>query len=153
MQDLPDSGRGDRPAGLGQFAVDAAVSPQRILLRQAKDEACGARKCWRAAGLAPVARLVLSRGQPAMPGQQRRGCDGEDIGLAPAGYESCQRGEPHPIGRLVSHPASVAAQYRVLVPEHQQLSVLRQVTAEHQDGQAEYPAREHVDDLEQHPAS
>jgi hypothetical protein len=62
-----------------------------------------------------------------MPGQQRRGCDGEDIGLAPAGYESCQRGEPHPIGRLVSHPASVAAQYRVLVPEHQQFSILRQV--------------------------
>jgi hypothetical protein len=25
--------------------------------------------------------------------------------------------------------------------------------SEHQDGQAEYPAREQVDDLEQHPAS
>ncbi len=35
----------------------------------------------------------------------------------------------------------------------QQLSILRQVAAEHQDGQAEYPAREQVDDLEQHPAS
>ena len=31
MQDLPDSGRGDRHAELGQFAVDAAVSPQWIL--------------------------------------------------------------------------------------------------------------------------
>src|SRR6266700_6604078 len=40
-------------------------------------------------------------------------------------------------------PADVPPQYRVLVPEHQQLSILRQVTAEHQDGQAEYPAREH----------
>jgi hypothetical protein len=40
------------------------------------------------------------------------------------------------------------------MPEHhQQLSILRQATAEHQDGQAEYPAREQVDDLEQHPAS
>jgi hypothetical protein len=39
------------------------------------------------------------------------------------------------------------------VPEHQQLRILRQVPAEHQDGQAEYPAREQVDDLEQHPAS
>jgi len=47
----------------------------------------------------------------------------------------------------------VPAQDRVLVPEHQQLSILRQVAAEHQDGQAEYPAREQVDDLEQHPAS
>jgi hypothetical protein len=34
----------------------------------------------------------------------------------------------------------VAAQHRVLVPEHQQFSVLRQVCAECQDSQAEYPA-------------
>jgi hypothetical protein len=47
----------------------------------------------------------------------------------------------------------VALQYRVLMPEHQQLSILLQVTAEHQDGQAEHPARKHVDDLEQHLAS
>jgi hypothetical protein len=39
------------------------------------------------------------------------------------------------------------------MPEHQQLRILRQVTAEQQDGQAEHPAREQVDDLEQHPAS
>jgi hypothetical protein len=39
------------------------------------------------------------------------------------------------------------------MPEHQQLSILRQVTAEHHDGQAEHAAREQVDDLEQHPAS
>jgi hypothetical protein len=39
------------------------------------------------------------------------------------------------------------------MPEHQQLSIFRPVAAEHQDGQAEYPAREQVDDLEQHPAS
>jgi hypothetical protein len=38
------------------------------------------------------------------------------------------------------------------MPEHQQLSILRQVAPEHQDGQAEHPAREQVDDLEQHPA-
>jgi hypothetical protein len=44
-------------------------------------------------------------------------------------------------------------QYRVLVPEHQQLSVLRQVLAGYQDSQAEYPADQQVDDLEQHPAS
>jgi hypothetical protein len=74
-----------RHAGFRQLAVDAAVSPPRILLRQANDEACDARECWRAAGLAPVARLVLSRGQPAVPGQQCRGRDGEDISPAPAG--------------------------------------------------------------------
>jgi hypothetical protein len=39
------------------------------------------------------------------------------------------------------------------VPEHEQLGIFRQVAAEYQDGQAEYPAREQVDDLEQHLAS
>jgi hypothetical protein len=47
----------------------------------------------------------------------------------------------------------VAAQHRVLVPEHQQLGILSQVLAEYQDGDAEYPANQQVDDLEQHPAS
>ena len=96
MQDLPDGGRRDRHAELGQFAVDAAVSPQRILLRQADDEAGDARDCRRAAGRAPLARVVLPRDQPAVPGQQRRWCHREDVGPAPARYEPCQRGEPQP---------------------------------------------------------
>jgi hypothetical protein len=37
-------------------------------------------------------------------------------------------------------PADVAAQHRVLVPGHQQFSVLRQGFTECQDSQAEYPA-------------
>jgi hypothetical protein len=85
MQDLPHGGRRNGEAEFRQLAVDAAVSPQRILLRQVNDEACGARECRRAAGLAPVARLILSRCQPALPGQQRCGRDGEDIGPAPRG--------------------------------------------------------------------
>jgi len=76
-------------------------------------------------GLAPV------------PGQQCRGRNREDSGPAPAGEEPCQRGEPYPVGRLVPYPADVAAQHRVLVPEHQQFSVIRQVLTEYQDGQAE----------------
>jgi hypothetical protein len=46
------------------------------------------------------------------------------------------------------YPAAVPAQHRVLVPEHEQPGILRPVTAERQDGQAEYPARQQVDDLE-----
>jgi len=33
------------------------------------------------------------------------------------------------------------------VPEHEQLGILGPVTAEYQDGQAEYPARQQIDDL------
>lgn len=78
---------------------------------------------------------------------------GEDPSPAPARQQPCQRGEPHPVDRLVPYPAGVPAQHRVLMPEHEQLGILSPVTAEHQDSQAEYPARQLIDDLEQHPAS
>ena len=55
----------------------------------------------------------------AVPGQQRGGRHGENLGPAVAGQEPGQRGEPHPVGRVVTHPAGVAAQNRVLVPEYQ----------------------------------
>jgi PAS domain-containing protein len=61
--------------------------------------------------------------------------------------------EPHPAGGFVTHPAGVAAQHRVLVPEHEQLSILGQIPAEHEGSEAEYPANQQVDDLEQHSAS
>jgi hypothetical protein len=61
--------------------------------------------------------------------------------------------EPDVLELVAQAEAGVPPQYRVLVPEHQQLSFLRQVTAEHQHGQAEDPAREQVNDLQQHPAS
>jgi len=50
------------------------------------------------------------------------------------------------MGRLTS--ADVAAKYRVLVPEHQQLSIPGPVPAEHHDNHGEYPANQQVDDLE-----
>ena len=40
-------------------------------------------------------------------------------------------------GRLVPYPAGVLAQHRVLVPEHEQLGILRQVFTEYQNSQAE----------------
>ena len=118
-QDLPDGGRRDCHAEFRQFAVDPAVPPQRVLLRQADDEPGDARDRRRAAGLASLARVILLRGQPAMPGKERRGCHREDFGPAVMRYEPGQRGEPDLVGRLVTYPAGVAAQDRVLVPEYQ----------------------------------
>ena len=57
------------------------------------------------------------------------------------------------ISQTVTHPAGVAAQHRVLVPEYQQLSIHRHVLAERQDSEAEYPANQQVDDPDQHGAS
>jgi hypothetical protein len=109
------------------------------------------RGCRRAPWLAPLARVVLlpvcgarPAASPASRGRLRSSACA--VGAAPA-----RRATPGRPARTA--PRGVPAQHRVLVPEHQQLRILRQVPAEHQDGQAEYPAREQVDDLEQHPAS
>jgi len=133
--------------------VDPAVSPQRILFGHADGEAGDAADCWRAAGFAPSASAVFSRGQLAVPGQQRRWRQGEDLSPAHAGYQLCQRGEPYPVGRLVPDPSGVPAQDGVLVPERQQFSVLVQIPAGEQDREAEHPANQQVDDRERHPVS
>ena len=125
MQDLPHGRRRDCHAELHGLAVDPPVSPQRILPRQADDKAGDAPDCRRAPWLPPLARVVFPSRQPAVPGQQRRWRHGEDLGPAPARYKPRERGEPCPVCRLVPHPAGVPPQDRVLVPEYQQLSILR----------------------------
>jgi hypothetical protein len=121
----------------------ASRTTRRAMLRAAR----------RTAGLALLARVVLLRGQSAVPGQQRRWRHREDLWPAPPGEEPRQRGEPYPVSRVVPDPADMAAEHRVLVPEHQQLSSLCPVAAEHQRSRTQDPARQQVDDLEQHPAS
>jgi hypothetical protein len=54
-------------------------APQRILPRQAQHQPLDTRGGRRTAGPAPPARVVLFRRQPAVPGQQRRGRDGEHL--------------------------------------------------------------------------
>ena len=87
-------------------------------LRQPDNEASTAPDYRRTARLASAAGVVLPRGQLAVPGQERCWRHGEDIGPAPAGEKPGQRGEPHPVSRLVPHAPGAAAQQRVLVPEH-----------------------------------
>jgi len=136
-QDFIDSGRRDRDAQLGQLAVNTPVTPQRVLLRQADGQPGDAPSRRRAAGPAPLAGVVFPGGEPAVPGQQRRRRHGKDLRPAPARDEPGKRGEPDPVGGFVPHPPGVPAQHRVLVPEHQQLGVLRPVPVEHQHSQAE----------------
>src|SRR5207247_3444806 len=126
--ELPHGSRRNWHAELHELAVDTAVSPQRILLRQGDGKAGDAGACRRASPLAPLARAVLPRRQPAVPGEQRRGRHGEDFGPASTRYKPRQRGEPGPVSWLVPRPAGLPPQYRVLMPEHQQLSILRQAT-------------------------
>jgi len=53
--------------------VNTAVTPERVLLRQADGEPGDAPDRRRAAGPASSAGVVFPGGEPAVPGQQRRG--------------------------------------------------------------------------------
>jgi hypothetical protein len=107
--------------------VDPPVSPERVFFCQADGEAGDAPEDWGSAGLAPLARVVLSGGQLTVPGQQRRWRDGKDPCPAVARDEPRQRGEPRPVSWFLPGPADLAAQHRVLVAEHEELSILRLV--------------------------
>ena len=48
------------------------------------------------------------------------------------------------------HVWDLAAQYRIVMAQNQQLSVFGQITAEQHDQQAEYGADDHVDEGEEH---
>jgi hypothetical protein len=56
-------------------------------------------------------------------------------------------------GRPARTAPGLPEQHRVLMPEHQQFSVLRPAATEQQDDQADNPALQHVGDLERHSSS
>jgi hypothetical protein len=77
-QDLPDGRRRDRHAELRQLAVDPAVSPQRVLFRQAHRNAGDAPDRRRPARLAPPA---ASNGRPIQPIEYSSGTGPKGFGL------------------------------------------------------------------------
>ena len=81
-------------------------------------------------GLSPPSGTPAPRGALRLPPASPHRCDGKETKVF-----HLRSGQQ----RLVAH--------------HQEFSILGQVTAEHQDGQAEHPARKQVHDLEQHPPS
>jgi len=60
--------------------------------------------------------------------------------------------EPQPVTRPVADPADLAAQHRVLVPEHQELGVLRYLVPGQHRQAAEQTTHEQVDERKDHSA-
>ena len=80
-----------------------------------------------------------------MPAEQRRRGHREHLGPSPPGDQPGQCREPQPVGRLVADPADLAAQYRVLVPEHQEFGILGQLTPSQHLEAGEQTACDQVD--------
>jgi hypothetical protein len=99
----------------------------------------------------PAARVVpLACDQPTVPGKQRRRGHREHLALPAAGDQPRQCCEPQPVARLVADPADLAAQYGVLVPEHQELGILGHLTPRQHHEAVEQTAHEQVDAREHH---
>ena len=101
----------------------------------------------------PSAGVVPSAGnQPPVPGEQH--CRGHREHLAPpaAGDQPQQCREPQSVGRLVTDPADLAAQHSVLVPDHQELSILGHLPPGQYRQATQQAAYKQVDDRNDHSA-
>ena len=128
------------------------MSPARIVGCHADYERADRDCRGRPPGTPPLAVVPLTCDQPPVPGEQRR--RGHRIHLTPAaaGNQPRQRRQPQPVGWLVADPADLAAQDRVLVPEHQDFGVLGHPVPRQHRQAAEQAAYEQVEDGNDHSA-
>jgi len=152
VQDLPHRGGGDRVTGLDEFALHAPVPPRRVLRRDAGHEFPDRGWRGRSAGTPPAGVVPLACDQSPVPGQQCRRSHREDLTPAAPGDQPGQCREPQPVARLVSDPADLAAQHRVLMPEHQEFGVPGRLTPGQHHQAAKQATYEQVDDRKDHSA-
>jgi hypothetical protein len=126
VQDLPDGGGGDLDAESREFAVDASVSPGRVLAGQAQDES--ADRADGARARAPPRRAgrgMAPLDQIAVPAQQRvRACQQQELAQLAHREVVEQSREHHAIGLGERGLADLALQDDELVPQRQDLDVL-----------------------------
>ena len=110
-------------AELDEFALHLPVPPGRTVGRDADHELADRGCRGRSSGTPPAGVVPFAADQSPVPGQQRRRGHREHLAPFAAGDRPGKRREPQPAGRLVADPADLAAQHRVLVPEHQEFGI------------------------------
>ena len=117
--DLPDRGRCGGVAEPDQLPLHPPVPPHGIIGRDANHQLAD-RSCRGRPPGTPAAGVVpLAYDQPPVPGEQRRRYHREHLASPAAGNQSRQCCQSQPVARLVTDPAGLTAQDRVLVPQHQ----------------------------------
>jgi hypothetical protein len=125
-----------------QLPLDPPMSPPWILPGQPHNERPDRYRGGWASGT-PARGVVPLRGEePAMPGKQGAGGDREDLTPVAPGNQPGQGCEPEPVGGLIAdRSGQLAAQDRVLVPQHQQFRLLRRLaTQEHRWNSQQLPS-------------
>jgi hypothetical protein len=133
-------------AGPDELALHPPVPPRRVICCHADHELAD-RSCYGLPAGMPSAGVVPSAGDqaPVLPGERCRRGHRERLGPPASGDQPRQGGEPQPVGWLMTDPADLAAQHRVLVPEHQELGVLGRLTPSQHLEAGEQTACDQVD--------
>jgi hypothetical protein len=143
-----DHRRRDAHAKVEQLALDALVTPARVLPGQADDQLLDSLVQRWPAGLAM--RVGPRPGdQPPLPAQQRLGRD-EEARPAGAGQHAADCGEQRPVGGLEPGRGTSAVQDGELLAQDQDLQILGGVTASEQHQQLDGPAQRQVGSFEEH---
>jgi hypothetical protein len=126
LEDRPDGRCGDSDAEPGEFAVDAPVSPRRVLSRETDDRAAGFDCGGWPAGPVRVGPVV--RDESPMPTQQCVGLDHEDRPAVTA-ERTRERGEDRAIVGFETRTPVLALENGELVTQHKDFDVFGTIRA------------------------
>jgi len=148
LQDRPDARGGDGDAHGGELAVDAAVAPLWILLRQPEHQRGGSLRDARPTG--PTVRVgTVPDDEVPVPTQQGCRLD-EEVPESPAGKQSCESRQHRSICRLQRRSVDLAPEDRHLVAQHDDLNGEIHVTATDEADQPQHLAERPVEEREGH---
>jgi len=148
LQGRPDARACDDDAHGGQFAVDAAVAPSRVLLRQPHDERRRSLRDGRSTGSAVRVGPALSDKVP-VPAQQSFWSD-EEASASSAGEQSCQSRQHGSIRWLRRGSVHLASEERHLVAQHNDLDREVRISATDEADQLQDAAVRPVEEREGH---
>jgi hypothetical protein len=148
LQDRPDARCGDDDAHGGQFAVDAAVAPLGILLRQQRHHGGGSLGDSRSTGSA--VRVGPAFGDKvAVPAQQGRRLD-EEVLETLSGEQSCESRKHRSIRPFQRGSVHLAAQHCHRMAQHDDLDSEVRIFASDEADQLEDAAVRPVEEREGH---
>jgi hypothetical protein len=133
---------GDVDPELAQLANDPDVAPAAILARQPQNKPAHLAVDWRSTGT-PVRIRPVAGDEPTMPAQERLRPDHERP-PRPTRQHPAERSQQQPVIRRELRPPHLPPQDRQLVPQHQDLELLRALATREQHDQLEQTAGEDV---------
>jgi len=146
-QDLADCALAGSMAQAGRLALDSAVSPSRVLPGQVQDQVADLLCDGRASSPARVGPFPFD--QTTVPGEQGAGRH-DPMSPQALRQQSCQCSEHTAVGPIRLRAGDLTSQYRDLMPQHQNLQILRAATTAEQREPGEHARHGEVYEAEEH---